>query len=115
MSLSGGEINRFKRLLFVKARLSRRQVQKALKEFKPKLPALPSMPPVSLQLFEESDRPQPRLDRDLGRGYTVAVGGVRKCNVLDFKFTLLSHNCVIGAAGGSILNAELALVRGYLK
>ncbi|PRP75366.1 aspartate-semialdehyde dehydrogenase [Planoprotostelium fungivorum] len=91
------------------------EVQKALKEFKPKLPALPSMPPVSLQLFEESDRPQPRLDRDLGRGYTVAVGGVRKCNVLDFKFTLLSHNCVIGAAGGSILNAELALVRGYLK
>lgn len=65
-------------------------------------------------LLEQNDRPQPRLDRGNGNGNTVTVGRVRKCNLFDVKLTLLSHNTVIGAAGGSILNAELAKMKGLL-
>ncbi len=60
-------------------------------------------------------RPQPRLDRDNGGGYAVTVGRVRSCGVFDIKLTLLSHNTVLGAAGSGILNAEVALLKGYLK
>lgn len=50
----------------------------------------------------------------MGRGFTVTVGRVRECPVFDVKFVLLSHNTVLGAAGGAIMNAELAKVKGYL-
>ena len=85
-----------------------------------------------------ADRPQPRLDRETERGYAVTVGrylslslffipsyfffllflclfSVRPCNVLDIKFTLLSHNTVLGAAGSAILNAEVAVEKGLLQ
>jgi len=64
---------------------------------------------------EEPDRPQPYLDRDAGGGMAVVVGRVRRCPVLDVKFTLLGHNTVRGAAGAAILNAELLAKRGYLE
>ena len=51
------------------------------------------------------DRPQPRLDCDLGNGMTTAVGRLRPCNVLEWKFTVLSHNTIRGAAGAALLNA----------
>ncbi|XXQ31724.1 Semialdehyde dehydrogenase NAD-binding domain-containing protein [Plasmodiophora brassicae] len=73
---------------------------------------LPSAPASPIVVLSADDRPQPRLDRDCGRGYTITVGRVRACTLLDVKFTLLSHNTVIGAAGGSLLNAELAVARG---
>uniref|UniRef100_A0A6B2L865 Aspartate-semialdehyde dehydrogenase n=1 Tax=Arcella intermedia TaxID=1963864 RepID=A0A6B2L865_9EUKA len=73
---------------------------------------LPSKPPKDLLLLEANDRPQPRLD--LSNGNIVSVGRVRPCPLFDYKLVLLSHNTVIGAAGGSILNAELAKVKGYL-
>ena len=60
------------------------------------------------------DRPQPRFDVDLGKGMTTAVGRLRKCNVLDWKFTVLSHNTIRGAAGAALLNAELLKAKGYL-
>jgi aspartate-semialdehyde dehydrogenase len=60
------------------------------------------------------DRPQPRFDVDLGAGMTTAVGRLRKCNVLDWKFTVLSHNTIRGAAGAALLNAELLKAKGYL-
>jgi aspartate-semialdehyde dehydrogenase len=65
---------------------------------------------------DQPDRPQPRLDRDLGNGYTVSVGRIRKddSGIFDLQFTALSHNTVIGAAGSSILNAEAAVLKGYL-
>jgi aspartate-semialdehyde dehydrogenase len=61
------------------------------------------------------DRPQPRFDLDRGNGMTVSVGRLRPCGVLDYKFTVLSHNTIRGAAGAALLNAELLKVQGYLK
>ena len=69
-------------------------------------------PPIVVR--EEVDRPQPRLDRDCGGGMTVVVGRIRPCNVLDFRLLVLSHNTVRGAAGGTLLNAELLAARGLL-
>src|SRR5208337_3577998 len=63
---------------------------------------------------EASDRPQPRFDVDLGAGMTTAVGRLRPCGVLDWKFTVLSHNTIRGAAGAAVLNAELLKAKGYL-
>jgi aspartate-semialdehyde dehydrogenase len=72
---------------------------------------LPSGPERDVVYNQAPDRPQPRLDRNLGRGFTVTVGRVRPCNVLDVKLALCGHNTIVGAAGGSILNAELAVVK----
>jgi aspartate-semialdehyde dehydrogenase len=75
---------------------------------------LPSAPAQPIMYITAPDRPQPRLDCDLGNGMTTAVGRLRKCNVLDWKFTVLSHNTIRGAAGAAVLNAELLKVKGYL-
>ncbi|KAJ3112264.1 hypothetical protein HDU96_004744 [Phlyctochytrium bullatum] len=75
---------------------------------------VPSAPEKVVILSDEEDRPQPRLDRLSGNGYSVTVGRIRPCNVLDFKFVLLSHNTILGAAGSAILNAELAVVKGLI-
>nr|OQO29902.1 hypothetical protein B0A51_03498 [Rachicladosporium sp. CCFEE 5018] len=73
----------------------------------------PSAPEISIEVMEEDDRPQPRLDKDKGKGYTVSVGRVRKVEngAYDLKYVAVSHNLVIGAAGGSILNAEAAVLK----
>ncbi len=76
-----------------------------------KLPSAPERPVVYL---EANDRPQPRFDIDMGAGMTTAVGRLRPCNILDWKFTVLSHNTIRGAAGAAVLNAELLKVKGYL-
>eukprot|EP01104_Vermistella_antarctica_P008672 TRINITY_DN2188_c0_g4_i1.p1 TRINITY_DN2188_c0_g4~~TRINITY_DN2188_c0_g4_i1.p1 ORF type:complete len:386 (-),score=69.60 TRINITY_DN2188_c0_g4_i1:54-1211(-) len=79
---------------------------------------LPSAPEYAVRVCGDgrgdSNRPQPRLDRMCGKGYTVSVGRIRECAILDVKFVVLSHNTVIGAAGGALLNAELAKVKGYV-
>ncbi|KAL9600635.1 MAG: hypothetical protein Q9219_003068 [cf. Caloplaca sp. 3 TL-2023] len=74
----------------------------------------PSAPENAISVFEEDDRPQPRLDRELQGGYSVSVGRVREDEsaIFDIKFVALSHNTVIGAAGSSILNAEAAVLKG---
>lgn len=97
----------------------------------------PSAPKPSIMVFgdDQPDRPQPRLDRELSRGYTVSVGRVREdeSGIFDLKFVALSHNsksssvcvlesdevlthlpAVIGAAGSSILNAEAAVLKEYI-
>ncbi|XXH02680.1 hypothetical protein Hte_009062 [Hypoxylon texense] len=93
-------------------------VRAALREYVSEAETLgcPSAPRPSIRVFDEADRPQPRLDRDLGRGYTVGVGRVREddSGIFDVKFVALSHNTVIGAAGSSILNAEAAVLKGYI-
>jgi aspartate-semialdehyde dehydrogenase len=76
---------------------------------------LPSAPRRPIVVREEVDRPQPRYDRDEQGGMAVVVGRVRECPVLDYKFVVLGHNTVRGAAGGSILNAELLVAKGYLR
>ena len=75
---------------------------------------LPSAPAQPVQYLASSDRPQPRFDVDAGHGMTASVGRLRPCSVLDWKFTVLSHNTIRGAAGAALLNAELLKVRGYL-
>ncbi len=76
--------------------------------------SLPSAPPRPVVVREEADRPQPRLDRNVGGGMTAVVGRVRACPVLTLRFELLAHNTVRGAAGGTLLNAELLAARGDL-
>jgi len=75
---------------------------------------LPSAPRPVMLLESHSQRPQPRMDRDRGRGMAVVVGPVAPCPVLDFKFRLLSHNTIRGAAGAAILNAELLCRKGMI-
>lgn len=62
----------------------------------------------------EPDRPQPRLDRDAGKGMSVTIGRLQPDNVLDYRFVALSHNTIRGAAGAAILNAELLIATGKL-
>jgi aspartate-semialdehyde dehydrogenase len=75
---------------------------------------LPSAPTQPLIYRPEIDRPQPRKDRDAEKGMAVTVGRLRPCNVFDYRFVGLHHNTVRGAAGGSILIAELLKAKGYL-
>ncbi|KAF9183973.1 hypothetical protein BGZ51_009226 [Haplosporangium sp. Z 767] len=73
-----------------------------------------SAPEQAIIVSKDEDRPQPRLDRENGKGYSVTVGRVRECNVFDIKFTLLVHNTVLGAAGSGVLLAELAQKKGLI-
>ncbi len=75
---------------------------------------LPSSPRPVIEIREEADRPQPRLDRLTGNGMTTVVGRVRRDPILDLKFVVLSHNTIRGAAGASIYNAELLVNEGLL-
>ncbi len=75
---------------------------------------LPWAPLPALVVREEPNRPQPRLDRDAGRGMATTIGRLRPCNVLDVRFVCLAHNTIRGAAGGSVLNAELMFAQGML-
>jgi len=76
---------------------------------------LPTAPDQPVQWAPQNDRPQPRLDRNRGNGMAVTVGRLRPCPVLDWKFTVLSHNTIRGAAGAAILNAELLASLGKLE
>lgn len=74
---------------------------------------LPSAPELPVVYLEANDRPQPRFDVDFGAGMTTSVGRLRPCGVLDWKFTILSHNTIRGAAGAAVLNAEFLKAKGY--
>jgi aspartate-semialdehyde dehydrogenase len=87
----------------------------AWSDFKPlKLQHLPTAPEQPIEFAPQPDRPQPRLDRNRGNGMAVTVGRLRPCSLLDWKFTVLSHNTIRGAAGAAILNAELLRSLGKL-
>lgn len=92
------------------------EVVAALSNFRalPQELQLPSAPPQAIVLREEPDRPQPRRDRMTGAGMAAVVGRVRPCALLDYKLVTLGHNTIRGAAGGSILNAELMYAQGML-
>ncbi len=75
---------------------------------------LPSAPEQALIYRTEPDRPQTLLDRDAGHGMSVTMGRLRRCPILSYKFVLLGHNTIRGAAGGSILNAELCVSKGLI-
>lgn len=75
---------------------------------------LPSAPRPVIVTDQRADRPQPRLDRDRSMGMAIVVGPVAPCAVLDYKFRLLSHNTIRGAAGAAVLNAELLYRKGLI-
>jgi aspartate-semialdehyde dehydrogenase len=104
----------------VSAELERRaspdEVREALETFSGEVAdlGLPSAPFRPILVREQPDRPQPRLDRDAGGGMSAVVGRIRPCPVLSVRLEVLSHNAVRGAAGGTLLNAELLAARGLL-
>ena len=75
---------------------------------------LPSAPKQFLHYFEEADRPQTKLDRNLEGGMAVSIGRLREDTQYDYKFVCLSHNTLRGAAGGAVLLAELLCAEGYI-
>jgi aspartate-semialdehyde dehydrogenase len=96
---------------------SKEEILECWKNFvgKPQLLNLPSAPKQFITYFEEDNRPQTRLDRDLENGMGVSAGRLREDSIYDFKFVGLSHNTVRGAAGGAVLIAELLTAEGYIK
>ena len=76
---------------------------------------LPSAPRQFLHYFEEDNRPQTRLDRNLENGMAVSIGRLREDSQYTIKFVCLSHNTLRGAAGGGVLMAELLCAKGYIK
>jgi len=96
--------------------VTREDILAAWAEFKPLVGlGLPFAPEQPIEWVEQNDRPQPRLDRNRGKGMAVTVGRLRPCKVLDWKFVMLSHNTVRGAAGATILNAEMLASLGKLE
>ena len=91
-------------------------MRRALREYAapPSAMELPSSPRPVIEVRDEADRPQPRLDRLTGKGMTTVVGRVRRDPILDLKFVTLSHNTIRGAAGASIYNAELLVSENLL-
>jgi aspartate-semialdehyde dehydrogenase len=93
-----------------------RELREALSAFRslPQELGLHSAPANPIVVRDELDRPQPKLDRDAGNGMTITVGRLREDTVLDYRFVVLSHNTIRGAAGAAILNAELLIALGHL-
>jgi aspartate-semialdehyde dehydrogenase len=75
---------------------------------------LHSAPATPITIRDEENRPQPKLDRDAGNGMTITAGRIKPDSVLDYRFVVLSHNTIRGAAGAAILNAELLVAQGHL-
>ncbi len=104
----------------VSVKLSRKasleEVANAFREFKSEIDGLdlPFAPRPFLRLLTGHAEPQPRRQVELDNGMPVWIGRLRPCNVLDYRFVVLVHNTVRGAAGGAILNAELLVAQGYL-
>ena len=94
---------------------TREEVLAAWAEFAPLAgQRLPSAPDQPVEFDASVDRPQPRLDRMRGNGMATTVGRLRECSLLDWKFVLLSHNTIRGAAGAAVLNAEVLAKLGKL-
>jgi aspartate-semialdehyde dehydrogenase len=103
----------------LKTKASREEILAAWADFQPlrkqfgtqRLPMAPDQP---VEFDANPDRPQPRLDRMRGNGMAATVGRLRECNLLDWKFVVLSHNTIRGAAGAAVLNAEVLARLGKL-
>ena len=99
-----------------KKKPTKEQILKAWKEFsgRPQELELPHAPKQFITYFEEDNRPQTHIDRDVEGGMGVTVGRLREDNIFQYKFVGLSHNTLRGAAGGAVLMAELLYREGYL-
>jgi len=91
-------------------------VREALRSFRslPQELGLHSAPATPIVVRDEPDRPQPKFDRDAGNGMTITIGRLKPDSVFDYRFVVLSHNTIRGAAGAAILNAELLVALGHL-
>jgi len=98
-----------------KEKTEKEQIIQAWESFSSETQTL-GLPTAVKPIIYHSDarHPQPKFDRDLGNGMVVSIGQLRKCSLFDWKFALLSHNTIRGAAGCAILNAELLVRKGYL-
>ncbi len=95
---------------------TREEILSAWREFQPlRGMNLPTAPDQPVEFDSAVDRPQPRLDRMRGRGMAAVTGRLRPCSLLDWKFTVLSHNTIRGAAGAALLNAEWLAAQGKLQ
>jgi len=95
---------------------TREDILAAWAEFRPLAgQGLPTAPEQPVEWAPQNDRPQPRLDRNRANGMASTVGRLRPCGLLDWKFVVLSHNTIRGAAGATILNAELLASMGKLE
>jgi aspartate-semialdehyde dehydrogenase len=105
----------------VRIKLARKSNVQELSEALSSFSSLPqelrlhSAPPNPIVVRDEENRPQPKLDRDAGNGMTITVGRIKPDSVLDYRFVVLSHNTIRGAAGAAILNAELLAAQGHLS
>lgn len=99
-----------------KTKPSKEQILEAWANYKgkPQILDLPSAPKQFIKYFEEDNRPQTNLDRDIENGMGITVGRLREDSLYDYKFVGLSHNTVRGAAGGGVLIAELLKAEGYI-
>ena len=95
---------------------SKDEILKIWEDFKgvPQELELPSAPKQFIHYFQEDDRPQAKLDRNIEGGMAVSVGRLREDTMFDYKFVCLSHNTLRGAAGGGVLLAELLAAKGYM-
>ncbi|MBE6671795.1 MAG: aspartate-semialdehyde dehydrogenase [Ruminococcaceae bacterium] len=95
---------------------SKEEILKAWSEYKgiPQELELPSAPKQFITYFEEDNRPQTKIDRDIEKGMGITAGRLREDHLYDYKFIGLSHNTLRGAAGGAVLIAELLAKQGYL-
>ncbi|HZY74139.1 MAG TPA: aspartate-semialdehyde dehydrogenase [Edaphobacter sp.] len=99
----------------LRTKATREQILAAWSEFEPlRGRHLPTAPAQPVEFDGSADRPQPRLDRMRGRGMAATVGRLRECSLLDWKFVVLSHNTIRGAAGAAVLNAEILALLGKL-
>jgi aspartate-semialdehyde dehydrogenase len=97
------------------SRATREEILAAWSEFAPLASyALPIAPSQPIEWCAADDRPQPRLDRMRGKGMAATVGRLRPCSLLDWKFTVLSHNTIRGGAGAAVLNGEFLAALGKL-
>jgi aspartate-semialdehyde dehydrogenase len=99
----------------LKKKATREEILAAWSEFLPlQGQHLPTAPEQPVEFDESVDRPQPRLDKMRGHGMAATVGRLRECPLLDWKFVVLSHNTIRGAAGAAVLNAEVLARTGKL-
>jgi aspartate-semialdehyde dehydrogenase len=99
----------------LRKKATREEILAAWSEFAPlRGEGLPTAPDEPVEFDEAVDRPQPRLDRMRGQGMAATVGRLRECTLLDWKFVVLSHNTIRGAAGAALLNAEVLARMGKL-
>lgn len=99
-----------------KSKPSKENIIKVWNEFKslPQELNLPSAPIQPIKYFYEDKYPQPKIHRNIDKGMAASVGRLRECPIFDYKFVVLSHNTIRGAAGGTILIAELMKAKGYM-